>query len=101
MSTASGGGPFRQGPAGALVDVRVIPRSPRAAIGGLRDGRLLVRVTAPPVDQAANEAVVRVIASALDVAKGAVRVVAGHTSRNKVIEIRGASSDGVRTRLDG
>ena len=50
----------------ASVDLRVIPRSPRDAVDGWRDGRLVVRVTAPPVDHAANEAVVAVLARALD-----------------------------------
>ena len=48
------------------VEVRVIPRSPRTAVDGIRDGRVVVRVNAPPVDGAANDAVVAALAEALD-----------------------------------
>jgi uncharacterized protein YggU (UPF0235/DUF167 family) len=76
-----------------------MPRSPRARIDGVRDGRLVVRVTAPPVDQAANEAVVAVIADALDVARSAIHIIAGRTSRNKSLAIDRADAAAVRLRL--
>jgi uncharacterized protein (TIGR00251 family) len=84
---------------GSRVQVRVLPRSPHDAIGGLRDGRLLVRVTAPPVDAAANDAVVQLIASTLSVPRRSVRVAAGARARNKTIEIAGLDADRVRERL--
>ena len=89
----------RQTPTGCRVDVRVIPRSPRTSLGGLRDGRLVVRVTAPPVDQAANDAVIRTLADALDFPRSRMTVVAGLTSRNKTIEIAGADAAAVRRGL--
>jgi uncharacterized protein YggU (UPF0235/DUF167 family) len=100
MTAPGPGNPFRKGPTGTLIDVRVIPRSPGNAAGGLRDGRLVVRVTAPPVDHAANDAVVRVLADALDLPKTAVRVVAGHTARNKVVEVPGVPESFLRKRLN-
>jgi uncharacterized protein (TIGR00251 family) len=69
------------------LDIRVIPRSPRTRIGGTRDGRVLVRVTAPPVDGAANDAVIAAFAEALAVPRRAIRIVAGERSRNKTVEI--------------
>jgi uncharacterized protein YggU (UPF0235/DUF167 family) len=72
-----------------------MPRSPKNVVGGIRDGRVIVRVTSPPVDQAANDAVVRMLANALGLPKGAVRLVAGHTARNKVAEAAGLSLDAV------
>ena len=54
---------------GVRLAIRVMPRSPRTAIDGIRDGRLIVRVTAPPVDGAANDAVVAALADALDLPK--------------------------------
>ena len=69
------------------IELRVIPRSPRNAIDGTRDGRLVVRVTAPPVDRAANDAVIEVLAHAYGVAKRRVRIVSGARSRNKTVEI--------------
>ncbi len=82
---------------GVRVAVRVMPRSPRTAIEGVRDGRLVIRVTAPPVDDAANEAVVAAIADALDISKRSVRIAAGATSRNKSVEITGVSAAAVRS----
>jgi uncharacterized protein len=84
---------------GARLDVRVMPRSSKNGIDGIRDGRILVRVTAAPVDGAANDAVIAIIAAALDVPRRAVRVVHGSTSRNKTIEISGLEAATVRVRL--
>lgn len=83
--------PFRETPAGVRIDLRVIPRSPRTQFDGIRDGRLVLRVTAPPVDRAANDAVVAAIADALDVPKRAVRLLSGETSRNKTVEVDGVT----------
>lgn len=97
--TGPGLGPVRATAHGARIDVRVIPRSPRTGVEGVRNGRLLVRVTAPPVDSAANEAVVAVLADVLGVAKRSVRLVTGTIGRNKVVEVKGVSVDDVMARL--
>jgi uncharacterized protein (TIGR00251 family) len=74
---------------GLRIDVRVMPRAPRTAIKGARDGRLLIAVTAPPVDDAANEAVVLALAKAFEAARRSVRIVSGERHRNKTVEIDG------------
>ena len=84
---------------GVRVDVRVAPRASRPGIEGVREGRLLVRVSAAPVDNAANDAVVRVLADALDLPARAVRIVGGETSRRKTVEIEGLLESDVRQRL--
>ena len=76
-----------------------MPRSPKNGIDGVRDGRILVRVTAAPVDGAANEAVVATVAAALDLPRRSIRVVSGATSRNKTIEITGLDPATARVRL--
>jgi len=86
-------------PSGVRIDLRVIPRSPRTEIDGVRDGRLLLRVTAPPVDDAANDAVVETLARVLDVPKRSIRIVKGTTSRNKTVEVAGMSGAAVLARL--
>ena len=81
---------------GASVEARILPRAPRNAVGDVRDGRILIRVTAPPVDRAANQAVVAFLADILHVPKRAIRIVAGETARNKSIEIDGVSVQALR-----
>ena len=96
-----GSGPVRAATQGVRIDVRVIPRSPRTGVEGVRSGRLLVRVTAPPVDSAANEAVVAVLADLLGVAKRSVRLVSGAAARNKVVEVDGVDAATATRRLLG
>ena len=76
--------------------VRVQPRASRSAIEGVHGDALRVRLSAPPVDGAANEALIELLAKALGVAKRDVRVVAGGASRSKVIEVEGVASARVR-----
>jgi len=78
---------------GVHIDVRVMPRASRTAVEGVRDGRLVVRVTAPPVDDAANDAVVRAIAEAFDVPRSRVAISAGRTGRNKTVAIAGLAAE--------
>ena len=67
--------------------VRVTPRASASGISGERDGVLLVRVTAPPAEGAANAAVVAVLAKALDCAPTSVRIERGATARAKVVSV--------------
>ena len=66
---------------GVVLPVRVIPRASRTMLAGVRDGRLLVRLNAPPLDGAANEALIRLLAKQLGVARRGVRIVGGHRAR--------------------
>ena len=72
--------------------VLVRARSSRTAVGGSHDGLLVVRVREPAVDGRANRGVVEAVADALQVAKGAVRITAGASSRRKVVEVDGDES---------
>jgi uncharacterized protein YggU (UPF0235/DUF167 family) len=85
--------------AGVRIDLRVIPRSPRDAVDGVRDGRLVVRVTAPPVDDAANEAVVVLLAQTLGVPRRMISIAAGATARNKTVVVSGLDAAAARARL--
>lgn len=87
------------GPGVMRIDVKVIPRSRRAGIDGVRDGRLVVRVTAPPVDGAANDATIETLAAALDLPRRALRIVGGETSRHKTIEILAPDAAAIAARL--
>ena len=83
----------------ARVNLRVIPRAPRNVISGERDGRIVVRVNAPPIDHAANAAVVALLAERLDLPRRAIRIVGGEASRNKTVEIDGLDAAAARARL--
>jgi uncharacterized protein len=82
---------LREHDGGVTFDVLVQPRASRAKVGPVHDGRLKILVTAPPVDGEANAAVIELIAKTLGVAKSAVSVVAGATSRRKTVRVEGVA----------
>jgi uncharacterized protein (TIGR00251 family) len=71
------------------VEVRVTPRSPRLRLDPPRNGRLIVRVNAPPADGAANEEVRKLLAKSFGLAKSNVRIARGETARDKTVELAG------------
>ena len=75
------------------LNVRVTPRASRNAIEGFRAGALVVRVTAPPVDSAANEAVIELLSDALHVPKRQITIARGATGRNKLVDVDGLTHD--------
>jgi uncharacterized protein (TIGR00251 family) len=80
--------------AGALTfDVLVVPRASRERIGPVHGDRLKIQLTAPPVDGAANEALIALLARALAVPKGQIEIVRGSTGRRKTVRVRGAIRD--------
>jgi uncharacterized protein (TIGR00251 family) len=83
----------------ARIAVRVQPRAKRDEVAGERGGALLVRVTAPPVEGKANDAVRRLLAKRLGIAPARVTVVRGASARDKVVEIDGMETDAARRAL--
>ena len=83
----------------ARLSIRLTPRASRDAIAGFEGETLRVRVTAPPVEGRANRALVRLLAKRLSLPRGAVRVVAGQASRNKVVAVDGLGAAELRRRL--
>ena len=75
------------------------PRASRNAIGEPLGGELRVKVTAPPVDAAANEALLRLLADALQCPRGRVELIRGRTSRRKVLKLHGLSAELALARL--
>ena len=86
-------------PDGAIIDVRVIPRAGRTEVAGTRDGALLVRLAAAPVEGAANTALVELLATVLRTPKRTLAIVSGGTSRRKRVLVTGMSAVAVRERL--
>ena len=86
--------PVHQLAAGVIrFAVHLQPRASDTAIVGLHGDALKVRVQAPPVDGAANDALVELLARLLHLRSSDVRIVAGQTSRRKVVEVRGSTPE--------
>lgn len=83
----------------ALLDVRVVPRAGRSGVAGLRDGALLVRLAAAPVDGAANAELIAVLAGALHLPKRSIQIVSGDRSRSKRVRVEGMAVPAVLAAL--
>jgi uncharacterized protein len=81
--------------------IRLQPRAGRNEIAGERAGAIVVRVTAPPVEDRANEALCKLIAKRLGVGRGRVSVVKGQRSRDKTIHVEGVAPEAARRTLLG
>ncbi len=79
--------------------VRLQPRARRDEVVGERDGVVLIRVTAPPVDGKANEALCRLIAKKAGVAPSRVTLIRGHTARDKTLDVDGVDTAALRAAL--
>lgn len=84
---------------GVVLSVKLQPRAPANEIGEPLGGELRVKVTAPPVDSAANEALLRILAGKLKCARGRVELSRGQTSRHKVVMLHGFTVEEVASKL--
>lgn len=82
-----------------LLALKVQPRASRNELAGVLGTELRLRVTAPPVDSAANEAVLEFIARLLGLPRRAVTLVRGQTSRHKLVRLEGIALDEAARRL--
>jgi len=90
---------IRENGAGLEVSLHVQPRARHTRLAGTYGGRLKVSVTAPPVDQAANRAIVEFFSHLLDLPKSRLRIISGESSREKVLRIEGMSRAGFHERI--
>lgn len=81
------------------ISVRVTPRSSRNMITGYTDNVLYLKLTAPPVEGAANETCCHFIAELLDIPKSHVAIASGEKNRNKIVSIQGLSLDEVTMKI--
>jgi hypothetical protein len=84
---------------GVLLSIKLQPRASANAIGEVLGGELRVKVTAPPVDAAANGALVKLLAEVLDCPRNRVELVRGHTSRHKIVKVYGISPETAAAKL--
>jgi uncharacterized protein (TIGR00251 family) len=90
---------LRQRGEAVAFTVRVVPRASRNKIAGIHDGAVRIRLTAPPVDGAANEALIGFLANVLRVPKRDIELVSGQTAQTKVVSVSGLSTEEVEARL--
>jgi uncharacterized protein (TIGR00251 family) len=86
-------------PDGALLAVKLQPRASKNEIVGVMGNELRIKVTAPPVNAAANESLLKLLADKLECPRGRVELVRGHTSRHKVIKLHGLDAQLAAARL--
>ncbi len=79
-------------PGGVEIRIKVIPRAGRTAVAGTREGALLVRLAAAPVDGAANDALIALLAETFDVPKRSVSLVSGERSKTKRVRVAGLNA---------
>ena len=82
-----------------ILSVRVIPRASKSAIAGRRGDAVLVRLSAPPVEGAANDALVELLAKAFSVPRRQISILSGEKSRDKRVAIEGLTDGDVAARL--
>lgn len=91
--------PLRDDGAGTVIPIRAVPRAARDALDSLTEGALRVRLAAPPVEGAANKALLAFMAGALGVPKRDLELLSGERGRHKLLRVRGLTLDEVRHRL--
>ena len=84
----------------ARITIKVKPRASKDALEGWKDGELIVRLTAPPVEGAANSSLVKLLAKKAGVGRSRVRIVSGERGRTKIVEFEGFSMDKLKELLE-
>lgn len=82
-----------------ILNIRVIPRAAKNAVGGRRGDAIVIRLAAPPVDGAANEALIDYLAQLFEVPRRDIEILSGHKSRDKRVNIQGLPDAAVEARL--
>lgn len=91
---------FHHGERGAALAIRVTPRSSKNEISGIQsDGTVKIRLTSPPVEGRANEALIEFLAGVLDVSRSKIEIIGGHTGRDKLVSILDLDADEVQARI--
>ena len=83
------------------MDVYVTPRASRAGLIGIHDGALKVALLVPPVEGAANRALIALLSKQLGIARRDVEIVRGHSSRHKTVALAGAELEAIRRMVRG
>jgi uncharacterized protein (TIGR00251 family) len=92
---------LRETPGGTLLSVKLQPRASRNEIGGPLGDKLKIKVTAPPVDAAANQALMELLAEKLGCSRGKVELIRGRVSRHKTLMLHGFKREEAAQKLAG
>ena len=84
----------------ARISVKVKPRASREIVEGWKENVLVVRLTSPPVDGAANNSLIKLLAKKTGVARSRIRIVSGEKGRSKVLEFEGIDLKDLKERLE-
>jgi hypothetical protein len=84
---------------GVTLAIKLQPRASKNEIGEASGPELRIKVTAPPVDAAANEALLRLLADTLDCPRSKVELIRGHTARHKVVKVYGVTAAAIMAKL--
>ncbi len=76
---------------GVVFNVRLIPRASKSELVGVQGDALKIRITAPPVEGAANKECIKFLSDVLGIKKSQIKIIAGHRSKNKKVSISGIS----------
>lgn len=91
--------PFHPHRDGTLINVLVQPRASKSEITGIHDGALRIRIAAPPVEGAANDAIIGLLSKQLNLRKSDIVIVAGATGRRKLVRVQGIGVEDLRDAL--
>jgi len=90
---------FREANGAVTFAVKLVPRASRNEIVGVESDALKIRLTAPPVEGKANEALVKFLAECLDVGRSQIEIVSGEKSRHKMVRVRGISATQIEDKI--
>jgi len=80
-----------------ILKIQIQPKSSRNQIVGFHDGRLKIKIAAPPVDGKANESLIEFLAKTFKTSKSNIEILKGHTSKLKTIKLSGISENTYRS----
>lgn len=90
---------FTEKDGAVIFAIRVVPRASRTEVAGEMDGALRVRISAPPVDGAANDELIKFVAKRLGVSRSDVEITSGNASKQKLLKIAGVTAEQLRASL--
>ena len=90
---------LREDSDGAYLAIKLQPRAPLNEVSGTVGSELKIKITAAPVDAAANEALLRFLSERLDCPRGSVQLVRGHKSRHKVVFLKAFHAANIEAKL--